>query len=86
VLWLLGKIFRLNNITGPIKFLLKIIFGISDYTEKEKLIRLALNQAWKGSHAQPSAWLPLGLPRMLLKSLVFAVAGIVAAFILTVFK
>jgi len=49
VLWLLGKIFRLKNITGPIKFLLKIIFGISDYTEKEKLTRLALNHAWKGS-------------------------------------
>lgn len=49
VLWLLGKIFRLKNITGPIKFLLKIIFGISDYTEKEKLTRIALNHAWKGS-------------------------------------
>ncbi len=87
VIWLLGKIFRWSNITKPIKFLLNLLFGISNMTETQKLQRDVLKKAWAVN--QPESINPiklLGLPRMLLKSLIFAIAGMVVAILLTLFK
>ena len=96
-----GKVFSLNNITGPLKFLASLLFGFRYLTKEERENERLLKEAFAdadtsftsaaSSHVKISrkqkVWSLtkrgriLGLSKMLVKSLIFAIAGLIATLV-----
>jgi len=77
------KIFDFRNITAPVKFLLRVLFGIS--SKKERDTRKILTQAW--GTQQSSNYSRAKTPvKMLLKSLLLALVGSALALVITLFR
>ena len=84
----MSKIFSTKNITVPIKFLTSLLFGWRYLSKQERENQKLLEQEWGASnlayHRKAKAFhllkrgRLLGLSKMLLKSLIFAVAGMLA--------
>ena len=83
--WLLSKIFDLNNIKTPLKFLAKLLLGLEFLTEREKENRRLLDQVWQTMPATSISSTSklklrtkfLGISKALLKAIVFAVASVI---------
>ena len=83
--WLLGKIFDLNNIKTPLKFLAKLLLGLEFLTEREKENRRLLDSVWSALPATSVASTSrlklktkfLGISKALLKAIIFALASVI---------
>ena len=86
--YVIGSIFRIRNITVPLKFLASLLLGWRFISKKERENRQLLEEEWGKSdysyHRKEKAYnllkrgRILGLSKMFLKSLIFAVAGMLA--------
>jgi len=87
------KIFDSNNIFGPIKFILRLLFGIkfnSATTSSNRVVNQTLEQMWSSQNqSKPSSLLPrkiLGMSGALLKSVVLVFIGAILQFTLFLIK